>query len=89
MRSPTNWWSPCFYRGTNPDHHFTLQWSECRTGDSGLPGVAAEVLDDQFKDRALQDFRKTQRFSLGGIPCRPAKVTFRTAPRFYVTLTIP
>jgi hypothetical protein len=49
-----------------------------------------EVLDDQFDDEEQQDFKKTMRFSLDGLPCgRPASVTLRTAPRFFYTLTIP
>jgi hypothetical protein len=79
------------YRGTNPSHHFTLKWGECQANQSGdLPGVTAEVLDDQFDDQAQQDFTKTVRFSLAGLPCpRPVSVTLRTAPRFFYTLTIP
>jgi len=78
------------YRGTNPDHKFSLKWGECQTLQSGnLPGVTVEVLDDQFEDVEQQDFKTTQRFSLEGLPCRPARVTLRTAPRFFRTLTIP
>jgi hypothetical protein len=79
------------YGGTNPNHHFTLKWGECQANQSGdLPGVTAEVLDDQFEDQAQQDFTKTARFSLAGLPCpRPVSVTLRTAPRFFYTLTIP
>src|ERR1700722_17121981 len=41
------------YRGTNPDHKFTLKWGACQPNQSGgLPGVTVEVLDDQFDDRA-------------------------------------
>ena len=79
------------YRGTNPNHHFSLKWGECQADQSGdLPGVTAEVLDDQFDDQAQQDFTKTVRFSLKDMPCaRPLSVTLRTAPRFFYTLTIP
>jgi len=79
------------YRGTNPNHTFSLKWGECQTDQSGgLPGVTAEVLDDQFNDAEQQDFQKTLRFSLKDLPCpRPASVTLRTAPRFFYTLTIP
>ena len=79
------------YGGTNPNHHFSLKWGECQVNQSGdLPGVTAEVLDDQFEDQAQQDFTKTVRFGLAGMPCpRPASVTLRTAPRFFYTLTIP
>jgi hypothetical protein len=79
------------YRGTNPNHNFTLKWGACQADQSGsLPGATAEVLDDQYADAAEQDFSKTVRFSLGNMPCpRPASVTLRTAPRFIYTLTIP
>jgi hypothetical protein len=79
------------YGGTNPNHHFSLKWGECQANQAGdLPGVTAEVLDDQFEDQAQQDFTKTAHLSLAGMPCpRPASVTLRTAPRFFYTLTIP
>lgn len=79
------------YRGTNPNHRFSLKWGPCQANQSdGLPGATAEVLDDQYDDAAEQDFSKTVRFSLAGMPCpRPASVTLRTAPHFFYTLTIP
>jgi hypothetical protein len=79
------------YGGTNPNHHFSLKWGECQANQSGdLQGVTAEVLDDQFEDQVEQEFTKTVRFGLAGMPCsRPASVTLRTAPRFLYTLTIP
>jgi hypothetical protein len=79
------------YRGTNPNHKFSLKWGECQADQSGnLPGATVEVLDDQFGDEEQQDFTKTMRFSLDGLPCRrPASITLRTAPRFFYTLTIP
>jgi hypothetical protein len=79
------------YRGTNPNHNFSLKWGPCQASQSGgLAGATAEVLDDQYGDAAEQDFSKTVRLSLAGMPCpRPASVTLRTAPRFFFTLTIP
>jgi hypothetical protein len=79
------------YRGTNPNHKFSLKWGECQPNqEGGLPGVTGEILDDQFDDREEQDFKKNTRFSLAGLPCpRPVNVTLRTAPRFFYTLTIP
>lgn len=79
------------YRGTNPNHHFSVKWGPCRANQSGgLPGANAQVLDDQFDDAAEQEFSKVVRFSLAGMPCqRPASVTLSTAPRFFYTLTIP
>jgi len=73
------------YRGTNPNHNFSLKWGECQADQAGnLPGVTVEVLDDQFDDVAQRDYKKTVRFSLAGLPCpRPAAVTLKTAPRFF------
>lgn len=79
------------YRGTNPNHNFSVSWGECpEDSTDNDAGVAAEVLDDQFSDAAEQDFKKTFAVSLHDMPCpRPVKLTLRTAPRFFYTLTIP
>ena len=62
----------------------------CQTlADAAEPEIVAEVLDGQWQDAARQSFKKTTRFSLADLPCRPVKLTLRTAPRFYVTLRIP
>ena len=79
------------YQGTNPDHQFSVQWGNCQTvGDGGdthqIDGV---VLDSQWNDDAVRAYTKTVRFSLGGVNCRPATVTLRSAPRFEYTLQIP
>jgi hypothetical protein len=78
------------YRGTNPDHTFSLKWGPCAksTDGSGL-AVDAEVLDGQWQDAAQQNFKTTTRFDLSDIPCRPARLTLRTAPRFYSVVRIP
>jgi hypothetical protein len=79
------------YRGTNPNHAFSLKWGDCQADQAGsLAGVTVEVLDDQAGDMERQDYTKTVRFSLAGLPCpRPVALTLRTAPRFFHTLTIP
>jgi len=78
------------YSGTNPDHKFSLQWGQCKPPQgTELPEVAVDVLDSQARDAARQDFKTTTRFDLSELPCRPARVTLRTAPRFYFTLVIP
>jgi hypothetical protein len=72
------------YRGTNPDHTFSLKWGPCKTlANASEPEIVAEVLDSQWQDAARQPFKKTTRFSLADLPCRPVKLTLRTAPRFY------
>jgi hypothetical protein len=78
------------YRGTNPDHTFSLKWGRCKEpADGSAREIVAEVLDSQWQDAATQTFKKTTRFSLDDLQCRPAKLTLRTAPRFYYTLQIP
>ena len=77
------------YRGTNPDHSFSLKWGPCQTMDDGSEEIVAEVLDSQWQDAARQPYKVTTRFSLADLPCRPVKLTLRTAPRFYVSLHIP
>jgi hypothetical protein len=78
------------YRGTSPDHQFSLQWGAChKLGEDGSHQIVAEVLDSQWNDAAQQSFTKTLRFSLADVNCRPATVTLRTAPRFEYTLQIP
>ena len=78
------------YRGTNPDHTFSLKWGRCKgSPDGSAREIVAEVLDSQWQDPETQDFRKTTRFSLDNLRCRPAKLTLKTAPRFYYTLQIP
>jgi len=78
------------YRGTNPDHQFSVRWGECQTlADDGRKQIAVEVLDSQWSDDAQQTFTKTVRFSVANLNCRPAMVTLRTAPRFEYTRQIP
>jgi hypothetical protein len=78
------------YSGTNPDHVFSLQWGECQTlANSSIPEIVADVNDSQSRDAARQDFKTTTRFSLENLSCRPAKLTLRTAPRFFYALQIP
>ena len=76
------------YRGTNPDHQFSLQWDTCQTrGDH--QEILGNLLDQQGRDAARTEFRKTLRFSIADLGCRPALATIRTAPRFYATVRLP
>lgn len=78
------------YRGTNPDHGFTIRWGRCKPADSGADQqISAVVLDDQWNDAARTPFTKTARFSVATLTCRPAHVTLHTAPRFYYQVDIP
>lgn len=76
------------YRGTNPDHEFTVTWGDCRSAN-GTNEIAGRVLDGQWNDRALEPFTKTVRFDLSELRCRPAKITLFTAPNFRIDVTIP
>ncbi len=54
------------YRGTNPNHNFSLKWGPCQANQSGdLPGATAEVLDDQYEDAAEQDFKQDRALQFG------------------------
>jgi hypothetical protein len=79
------------YRGTNPDHQFSVRWGECQPlgGDGTTHQIVRQVLDSQWDDAAQQTFTKTVRFNVASLNCRPATVTLRTAPRFEYTLQIP
>ena len=79
------------YMGTNPDHAFTVQWGACQAPSPGgrIQEITADVLDSQWDDAAIRTYRKTVRFSVANLSCRPAKLTLRTAPRFLYTLLIP
>lgn len=79
------------YRGTNPDHQFSVQWGDCQPlgSDGTTHQIVGQVLDSQWDDDARQTFTKTVRFNVASLNCRPATVTLRTAPRFEYTLQIP
>jgi hypothetical protein len=77
------------YSGTNPDHVFSLKWDECTKHPDGTADVTAEVIDDQERDAASQDFKKTVRLSLEGLICRPATVTLRAGRRTYISVRVP
>ena len=77
------------YRGTNPDHQFSLSWGTCVEHENNQHEITAELLDQQAEDKAEKDFKKTVKMSLKEMDCRPAVVTLRTAPRFYYTVMVP
>ena len=76
------------YRGTNPDHEFTLEWGECRAMN-GNNEIAGRIHDSQWNDRALEPFIKKVHFDLADLRCRPAQVTLFTAPSFRIGVFIP
>jgi hypothetical protein len=67
------------YRGTNPDHQFSIQWDQCQApGDAAnTQQIVAEVSDSQWNDNAQHTYTKTVRFSLADLHCRPATDTAR------------
>jgi len=77
------------YRGTNPNHTFSLKWGRCKSGPDGSPQIFANVIDSQWDDDAQNDYQTTTRFNLGKLKCRPVSVTLRSAPRFIYQLQIP
>jgi hypothetical protein len=78
------------YRGTNPNHTFSLQWGSCKGGKTGgTHEIEATVLDGQWRDAAQRNFKKTTHISLSNFNCRPALLTLRTAPHFAYTIQIP
>jgi hypothetical protein len=77
------------YRGTNPDHQFSLKWGPCIDRGGNRHEIIAELLDQQYQDAARKDYKKTVRMSLTAMDCRPAVVTLRTAPRYYYAVTVP
>jgi hypothetical protein len=77
------------YRGTNPDHTFTLNWGKCGRLPDGQWQIAIDVLDSQPLDPERRDYKKTIHISLAQLQCRPVELSLRTAPRFYYTLRIP
>jgi hypothetical protein len=77
------------YRGTNPNHTFSLKWGRCKSGPDGSPQIFANVIDSQWDDGAQNDYQTTTRFNLGKLKCRPVNVTLRSAPRFIYQLQIP
>jgi hypothetical protein len=60
-----------------------------RPDSDNLYEIGADVLDADWNDVAARLFRKTVRFGLANLACRPAKVTLRTAPRFCCTILVP
>ena len=81
------------YDGTNPDHHFSIQWGNCRKIDqpdhSVHQTIDVSILDDQWNDAATKPYTKTVKVPLATLSCRPATVTLRTAPDFHASLEIP
>jgi len=81
------------YDGTNPNHHFSIQWGPCRKLDQpGQPAhqtIDVSILDDQWNDAATKTYTQTVKIPLANVSCRPATVTLRTAPDFLTSFDVP
>jgi hypothetical protein len=78
------------YRGTSPDHDFTIQWGRCQAGEDGAPAqVAGRLIDAQGRDVAREDYRILERIALDGIPCRPAMITLRLGLDAHAEVFVP
>ena len=77
------------YSGTNPDHAFSLEWGRCMKHPDGTTDVTGEVIDSQARDAVSQEFQKTVRLSLAGLPCRPATVTLHSLPNARISVPVP
>jgi hypothetical protein len=82
------------YDGTNPNHHFSIQWGRCRDLVDQLHEPAHKIidvgiLDDQGNDAAMKSHTKIVRVPLAGLSCRPATVTLWAPPNSSTSIDIP
>ena len=78
------------YRGSHPDHTFTVAWETCRTMGDGHQEIFGIVLDSDPRDPARIELKKTERVSLETFSCHPAIVAIGLAnPLYRRVLTIP
>jgi hypothetical protein len=71
------------YDGTNPNHHFSIQWGRCRELIEQLHEpphkiIEVDILDDQGNDAAVKSYTKIEKIPLAGLSCRPSTVTLWT-----------
>lgn len=77
------------YRGTNEDHRFSVQWTECRRLDDERSQILGNLIDSQANDRALEEFKQVFKVDLSAFSCRPAKVTIRTSVGMFTSVDVP
>jgi hypothetical protein len=77
------------YRGTHPNHEFSLDWSSCQQTPDGKRTTVARLVDGQGDDVAREDYRVRRSFSLAALECRPADVTVRLGPVSNRTVHVP
>lgn len=78
-----------YYRGTNEDHRFTVQWTECNRLDDERSQILGLLIDSQPNDLARQEFTQELKVDLAGFTCRPAKVTIRTSAGYFMSVDVP
>lgn len=78
-----------YYRGTNPDHAFSVQWAECDRLDDERSQILGLLIDSQPNDLARQEFTQEFKVDLASFSCRPAKVTIRTSAGFFMSVDVP
>jgi len=76
------------YRGTHPDHQFSIEWAQCRQFDRGAQ-ILGLLVDSDPKDPAREDFSKVLTISLAQQACRPAQVTIKTDAGFWRSVDVP
>ena len=77
------------YRGTNPDHKFSVQWSECKRLGDTRSQILGLLIDSQPDDQARQEFTQEFKVDLSTLTCRPSQVTIRTSAGFFMSVDVP
>ena len=77
------------YRGTHANHAFSIAWGECRRLDDDRFQTYGLLVDSDPMDSARQNFSKKLEIDMASYPCRPARVTVRTATGFNQSIDIP
>ena len=77
------------YRGTHGNHAFSIAWGECRPLDDDRYQIYGLLLDGDENDRAIENFSAQLKVDMAAHPCRPAKVTIRTAAGFNRSIDVP
>lgn len=77
------------YRGTNPDHKFSVEWTECKRLDDERSEILGLLVDNQPDDLARQEFTQVLKVDLTSFTCRPSKVTIRTSAGFFTSVDVP
>lgn len=77
------------YRGTHDNHQFSIEWGECRRLDDDRFQAYGLLVDSDPMDIARQNFSKILEIDMSSYPCRPARLTVRTATGFNRSLDLP